>query len=482
MTPSPMDPAPGMQLSRLSDEQCQRLHEAGLVLLERTGVCLYEPEAVALVRAAGASISDGNRARIPPRLVEQALTTAPREVVLHDRAGRPAMRVGGRRTYCGPGSDCLNLIDHRTNERRRPVLQDVVEAITLCDALENMDFVMSVFMPSDVDPAMADRYQMEVMLSRTTKPIVFVTYDMAGCVDAIEMAEAVAGGADALRARPSVLGYINVTTGLRHNQEALQKLLFLAGKGLPALYVPSTSGGATGPITMAGSMAIDYAGMLAGLVISQLKRAGTPLIISAMGGQALDMLTLVDPYAQPEPSGALASLAHFHRLPMFSAGGCSDAKVVDQQAVLEAALTLMVSLLSGGHIIHDLGYLESGLTGSLAQLAMCDEIVAWVRQATRAVEITDETLALDVIEAAGPDGEFLTSDHTLRHVRDRWYPALIDRHNYDDWLARGGQSMAERAGTRVDEILASHAPPALPAATARALRAIVERAARHATA
>ena len=130
--------------------------------------------------------------RIPARLVEQALATAPRRVTLYNRDGQPVMPVEGCHTFFGPGSDCLNIVDHRTGQRRQPMLQDVVEGITVCDALEHIDFVMSMFLPSDVNQEIADRYQMEVMLNHTTKPIVFVTYALSGCVDAIEMAEAVA--------------------------------------------------------------------------------------------------------------------------------------------------------------------------------------------------------------------------------------------------------------------------------------------------
>jgi Trimethylamine:corrinoid methyltransferase len=113
-------------------------------------------------------------------------------------------------------------MDHRTGMRRQPVLQDVVDGITICDALPHIDFVMSLVLPGDVNQAIAERYQMEAMLSYTTKPVVFVTYDFEGCVDAVEMAEAVVGGPEALRQNPMVACYINVTTGLKHNADALQ--------------------------------------------------------------------------------------------------------------------------------------------------------------------------------------------------------------------------------------------------------------------
>lgn len=462
--------------ARLTQEQCQQLHNASLEILERTGARLFNDEALALVRKAGAKVVEENRVHIPARLVEQALSTVPKSVTLHDRNGRPVMPLEGNNYFFGPGSDCLNIIDHRSGERRQPVLQDVVEAMRVCDALNEMDFVMSMFLPSDVGQDIADRYQMEVMLQNTTKPIVLVTYETSGCVDAIEMAEAVAGGADALRERPFVTCYINVTTGLLHNADALEKLLFLAEKGLPALYIPVVSGGTTGPITMAGGLALSNAGVLVGLVISQLKREGAPLIIPGFGGDALDMRTMVDPYCGPDPRGMAQALAHFYQLPMFSLGGASESKLVDQQAGIEAALDMLVAASSGGHIVHDCGYLESGLSGSLAQLVICNEVAGWIRHACRPVEISAETLALDLIDQVGPDGQFLKLPHTRRHMRERWYPDLIDRCTYSGWLANGGRTLGERAAERVSQILASHHCESLSSTVAETIRRVVLRA------
>jgi trimethylamine--corrinoid protein Co-methyltransferase len=356
------------------------------------------------------------------------------------------------------------------------VLQDVVEGMTVCDALPHIDFVMSMFLPSDVDPMASDRYQMEVMLSTTTKPIVFVTNEFSGCVDAVEMAEAVAGGAEALQLRPFAACYINVTTGLIHNEEALQKLLFLAEKGLPAMYVPIVIGGLSGPITPPGSMALINAGVLAGLVLSQLKREGAPFIVPGWGSEGLDMKTLVSPYCSPNPRGLTHAMAHYYNLPSFGLGGCSESKQVDQQAAAEAVLTLMAETLGGANLIHDLGYLESGLTGSLAQLVLCDEIVGWLGHFMAPVEVNEETLALDLIDEIGPDGQFLDTEHTLAHFREHWYPTVFDRHNYDKWQAAGGKSLAERAAERVTKILSEHQPEPLPQDVAQAVQAIVERA------
>ncbi|GAK59624.1 trimethylamine methyltransferase [Candidatus Vecturithrix granuli] len=462
---------------RLSERECQKLHWASLEILERTGARLHHQPAIDLLKKAGASVSDGNRVRIPSTLVENALNTAPSEITLYNRHGEPVIPIEGFRSFFGTGSDCLHILDHRTGERRQPLLQDVVEGMTLCDALPNIDFVMGMFLPEDVPRMTADRYVMETMLHFTTKPIIFVTTDLAGCVDAVEMAEVVVGGPQALQQKPLTACYINVTSGLQHNEEALQKILYLSGKGLPSTYIPVALGGATAPITLAGNMAIWNAGCLVGLVLSQLNRPGAPFITSGWGASALDMRTTVSPYVEPEKQFIAQELAHFYDLPMFAFGGFSDSKLADQQASLEAALTLMTNVLSGSHLVHDLGYLESGLTGSLVQLAICNELISWIKEALRPVEINDETLALDVIDKVGPDGHFLDNEHTLAHFRDRWYPTLIDHNNYEGWIAKGGQDLGQRAAARVTHILAEHTPEPLSPDIQKRLREIVQRAA-----
>ncbi len=463
-----------MIFPRLTESQCRQIHEASLEILERVGVRLDLQEAIDMLKKAGARVDEDNLVHLPSPLVEEALSTAPKQVVLHDRQGNPVMPVEGYRCFYGPGSDCLNIIDHRNGKRREPVLKDLEEGIALCDSLSNIDFVMSMVLPSDVDKAFADRYQMEAMLSHTTKPIIFVAYEFEGCVDCVEMAEVAAGGADVLRRKPNIACYINVVSGLRHNKDALEKLLFLSSKKLPALYIPSSTGGVNSPITPVGSLALDYAGVLVGLVLAQLKQEGAPVIVPGMPSGQLDMRTMVSTYCEPERGHAQA-LAHFYGLPMFSLGGASESKTIDQQAAIEATLTLMAATLTGGNIIHDLGYLESGLTFSLAQLAICDEIVSWFKSFSQEFEVSTETLGLDVIAEVGPEGQFLNTKHTLKHYRERWYPKLFERSTYDSWSKEGGKNLVERAAESVERILVEHKPESLPQKMRQKLRRIVIR-------
>ena len=321
---------------------------------------------------------------------------------MYDRNGNVAIRAGGYRSYYGGGSDCLNILDHHTGERRKAVIDDVRQAATLMDALPEIDFVMSAFLPEDCDQRIYDRYQMEVMLNTTTKPIVFVTPDFEGCVTAVEMCEVVAGSAEAFQSRPFATCYINVTSGLVANAEALQKCMFLAEKGLPQLYIPLNAGGVNSPVTTAGCMASMNAGILLGVVLSQLVRPGAGIAVPGWNGGPYNLQSMVGNYVLADEQGVPTSMGKYYDLPVFGLGGSTDSKLLDQQCGFEATISLMTSLMHGANIVHDVGFMDSGLQGSLQLMALCNDFLGFLRAATAGVRVDDETLALDVIEELGP--------------------------------------------------------------------------------
>ncbi len=461
----------------LTDDQIARLHEASLEIMARTGMRFYEQEALDLFKKAGADVSDGNLVRIPPHLVEWALRTVPKSITIYDRDGRRAMMLGGYRSYFGVGSDCKYIYSPYTGERRQAVLDDVVNGVRLVDALPNLDFVMSMFMPADVPVETYERHQMEVMLRESHKPIVFVGLEAASTVDAVGMAMAVAGGLESLQRYPFVINYVNPTSAFKHDQEGVQRLLFAAERNLPTIYIPGNSRGTTAPMTVAGAMALGNAGQLAGLLLSQLKREGSPFIRTAAGGGTLDMRAMVSSYAAPDGGPFGWDLAHHYGLPIFGTAGCSDAKAFDAQAAAEAALSLFANAVAGANLVHDIGYLDCAMTGSLELVVFCDELIGWIRRYLRGqLEISEETLALDLIHEVGPDGSFLETGHTLRHCREDWLPNLVDRRDYTNWVAAGATTLQERANQRVREILETHHPEPLPDDVYRRVEAITQRA------
>ena len=463
----------GAHYSRLGGQECEKLHRASIEMLEHVGVEVHDEEALNLLVKGGAQ-ADGIVVRIPEVMVLKALAVTPKNLTLFDQKGKIAIRAQGYNSYYGGGSDCLNILDHRTGQRRPAVLQDVVEAQTVQDALPEFSFVMSGFLPSDVDSLIYDRYQMEVMLNHTTKPIVFVSPDFEGCVRAVEMAEIVAGGAEAFQRRPFATCYINVTDGLIANQEALQKCMYLAKKGLPQLYIPLGDG----PHSVGGNTAFAYAGVLLGVVLAQLVREGSPIAVPGWGGGLINLKTMAGSYGMADGQGVALAMAHHYELPTFGMAGCTDSKVLDAQAGAEIALSLVLQTLEGANIIHDLGFMDSGLQGSLPLMAICNDWVEWIRHATAGVDVSHEGLALDVVHEVGPSGDYLSHPHTLANCRDGCYPRLVDMCTYSRWMDRGGLDMAERAAQLVDQILEEHQVEPLPPDIRRDVRTVVEREAR----
>ncbi len=460
--------------ARLGQQECEQIHHATLEILARVGVDVHDERARQILTAGGAE-ADGLRVRIPAYMVARALSTAPQFITLYDRNGKVAMRAGGYNTYYGGGSDCLNILDHRTGQRRKPTLQDCTEAATVMDALPELDFVMSLFLPEDVDQRIYDRYQMQVMLNHTTKPIVFVTPDFEGCVAAVAMCEAVAGGADAFRRKPFATCYINVTSGLIANAEALQKCIYLAEKGLPQLWIPLNAGGVNSPVTTAGCTASMNAGILLGVVLAQLVQPGAPVAVPGWNGGPYNLKTMVGNYVLADEQGVPTSMGKYYNLPVFGLGGSTDAKVLDHQTGMEATVSLMTALLHGANIVHDVGFMDSGLQGSLQLQVMCNDTIGFLRAMTAGVVVDDETLALDVIEELGPTGSYLSHDHTIRHYREPFYSKLADKGPYSNWHDRGATTMEQRAAKMVDKILATHKTQPLPAEVQAQIQAIVER-------
>jgi trimethylamine--corrinoid protein Co-methyltransferase len=330
----------GPQFALLSETQLQDIHLAALEVLRRTGVRFHHQGAVDLLKEAGAFISDGNLVKFPASLVEQALGTAPSRIIMCDRDGQPGMYLEGSKVHFGTGSDCLNLLDPRTGQHRKFAEADLTDAYRLCDALPNIHFVMSVGIPFDVNPALTYDVQMMHMLEDTTKPLVFVTNDLASCQRAIDMAAAVAGGYEALREQQHILLYSEPSSPLQQSDTAVEKLLLMAEYELPVVHSPGPQMGAVAPITMAGGLVMSLAEILSSLVIHQLKRPVAPFVFGA-GIHHMDMSAMQICYASPEfqlTKAAIAELGRWYGLPTWGYEGCSDAKIMDEQAAVEATL------------------------------------------------------------------------------------------------------------------------------------------------
>ena len=273
--------------------------------------------------------------------------------------------------------------------------------------------------------------------------------------------------------------YIEPSSPLTHSVEAVEKILFAAEKGIPAIYTPCIMCGGTGPATLAGTMVQALAEYLVGVVLAQLKRKGAGVIMGGVNS-TMDMATSILSYGAPElalVSAAMTDVSKWLGVPMFSTAGCSDAKVFDQQAAIEATMSVTIAALSGANLIHDVGYLESGLLGSYDMLVMADEVISAAKHILGGVTVTPETLAVDVIDRVGPGGHYMAQEHTRQYFRsEMWFPTLMDRQMRRAWEAGGQQTMADRIRSTALHILDHHEPMPISAQVEGRLREIVAQA------
>jgi len=470
----------------LSDAQCQMIYQATLECLRRTGVKVLNREARELLAQAGARV-EGQRAWIPPSIIQDAVASNPRSFTLWARPAGPGrtqdnrykMQVAPGRVYFGPGPTCTYFIDPQSGERRKSRRGDPGLAALVSDALENVDYVMGLALIDDVTPHLAPVYEVADMLSNTVKPVLAWGYGPDNMDDIVRIALALADSPEALRARPFLAIFATFQSPLVQADEDLANAFRAVEYGLPVVFVGGGAAGTSAPVTGAAVLVVTLAGALTSLAVCQLKKRGTPVCIGGVP-EAMDLRTARPAYGAPEMSlysAAMSDLARYLDLPFMGTSGASEAKVLDLQAAIESTFQTVLSALSRATLVHDVGFLDCADIGSLESLVMNDEIIAMTKRMLRGIEVSDDTLMLDLIDRVGPGGEFVSAKETARRCRaEIWSPNLMDRQAWFNWEAAGALTTHDRIKARLDQILGTHRPPPLPDGAAEAIQAVLDAA------
>jgi trimethylamine--corrinoid protein Co-methyltransferase len=447
----------GARLEVWDAAACQRVHDAAVAVLERCGVEVHYGPALELFAAAGARVDD-SRVRITGDLVAKAMRSAPKSWSVRSRGRDEVVELrDGAGPYYGTGSDCLYVTDPETNERRRVRVADVEAMASTCEKLPNVDFVMSMGLPEDAAQAVDDLAQVAAMLKGTRKPLIVAPRD-GHVLPQIKQMAALAGEAD------SFMIYAMPSPPLMHDEDALTKVIACAELNVPLIYCPAPSAGATAPCTLTGGVVQGVAETLSGMVLHQHVNPGAPFVYGA-GMAVLDMRSAYDPYVTPESLlglQACCDLARFYDLPSFSYSGMSDSKTLDEQWAVDAAITMACGSLSRATLLHDNGYLESGLRSSHETIVLADELVGFMRHFMQTLRVDDESLAVDEICEVGPGGNHLSRPLTRRNHRSFWRTSLFDHQVFDRWEAAGALTLRERVLNMSAEIQAMPRPFELP--------------------
>jgi trimethylamine--corrinoid protein Co-methyltransferase len=301
---------------------------------------------------------------------------------------------------------------------------------------------------------------------------------LQGARDSIQMASILFGSQDELSRKPRMISILCSLTPLVYDERMLGAIMEYARAGQPLLISSLGIAGATSPVTLAGTLAVQNAEVLAGIVLTQLIREGTPVVFAGASTGA-DMQTGVLSSGSPEMAintAATAQMARFYGLPVRSGGAVCDAKYPDAQASYESMMSLLTARFSGiNFVLHSAGILESYNCMSYEKFIIDDEMCGMVKRIIHGMEVNPDTLALDVIKAVGPGGHFLDKDHTFDHFKNELYqPKLSNRDDFVSWQASGSPQSVETANKKYKEILETYEAPELPADVDKDLLKFIE--------
>jgi trimethylamine--corrinoid protein Co-methyltransferase len=442
-------------LSVLSQEERKRILEASFRILEETGVQIDHPEVFRKLGEAGCR-GDEEKRRVffPRRLVEEKVKLCPSRVRFADRKGGLFMAEPGGPSVFWTG----NALNITRGKETRPIREEDFAAFCrVIDALPHIDGVVGTNL-SEYPPGAKDFVGFRVMMENTGKHLRPCIYTPQGVAVIIEMAQAyLAEFGEDLRSRPIVSTGYTIVSPLHWTREGLDVYVRSAGYGMPATVNSECISGATSPVTLAGTLVLANAEALSGIVINQVLEPGRPVIYNLGFSHVMDMRTAEPTTGAPENGLLAAAGAAFARdlnLPS-AAWHCSDASGVDSQSAFEHALVGLVQLLGGANIIWGAGNLEFTRAISLEQAVIDNEIIYGAQRVKRGIEVSDETLALDLIQEFQSSANYLGSDLTLKHFRRELTSfTLANRHRRSEWERRGGKSLEEAALEQVERILA----------------------------
>jgi len=291
------------------------------------------------------------------------------------------------------------------------------------------------------------------------------------------MAEMIAGGREALRQVPFISFITLIISPFKIDRNYGEMLCYLSSKGLPVVVPTEPMCGTTAPVTLAGNILTHVAETLAGITLVQCIKRGAPGICGSVGSIS-DLRTMGNLGGAIERgmiNAAVAQMAQYFQIPVYSTAGTSDAKDVDIQAAFESAMSSLLVAMSGANYIHDIaGLMEADLTVSYEKLVIDNEILGMCQRVIRGIEVNDDTLATELMIEKGPGKDFLAEEHTVRHMREEFFiPRLANRSKREN-LKPGADalSQAKKFVRKIREY--SHESRLLPAVCQRVLKAFPE--------
>jgi trimethylamine--corrinoid protein Co-methyltransferase len=443
----------------------QRIHDESLDVLERVGVRIYSGTALDLLHQHGAEVNREQQVvKIPRDLVERSIESAPKEYTLGARNPDFDVELDNSHVYFTFDGCGVQTIDIDSGMRRPARKQDIVDCARLANVLPGVGYFTPSVAPQDVPLHAHVLHQIHAAYSNTDKFVMSEsTTTGAEARLQIDMAAAVAGGRDKLLQRPTLAAIICAVPPLNLDGGGSEATIEFAKAGVPVMMMSMVEAGVSGPVTMAGTLVVSNAEIMAILTLTQCAKKGAKAIYGSV-------LSMMEPrtgaYVSGSPEAALlcaaiVDLAKHYKLPAQTGTFGTNALVPGSQAATEHSLGTLLAVNAGADMVNGFGLLEASTVLSFEQLMLDYDIVTEILSISKGIEVSDDTIASDLIREVGIGGTFLAKRHTLRHLKDAWSPLVFEYGTYDDWVKHGSIDPVKRANAKARELLkvARSVPP-----------------------
>jgi trimethylamine--corrinoid protein Co-methyltransferase len=451
------------EMEVLNNEEIMAIHEASLYILEKTGILMPLDDAkYDRLEELGVKVGrEKQKVYFPPQVIEEALKKAPSTYTLYARNPENDLPLDGTTGYLTLDGCGNQIIDLDTGELCSSSKKYLGQAVCLADALPQVGFLWPCISAQDCNPKIQPLHELQAMLINSAKHAQAMTaVDPLNAKGSVEIAAAVVGGKENLRKRPIISNFQCSISPLSYDGHGLEAALIFAEAGVPTGFMNMQIGCSTAPATLAGNLALGNAEIVAGMAFLQIFCPGAPTFY----GSSATMMELRRggvTCGGPEDfllQAASAQMAHFYGVPANVGTFATGAKASDWHAGVENAISGSVSMFSKVDMMSGAGLINGARIFSFAQCMMDCEIYEIVRRVTEGIAVSQETLALEVIDRVGSRNHYMVEEHTINHLKEVWQPTVIDRSLYDEWVAKGKPAPDKIAREKAKEILAKHQP------------------------
>lgn len=443
----------------LTEDSIIKIDRTVMRVIEEVGFEVNSEAALNLFEEAGARVDrEERRVHMPQAKARKLIGIAPPEVRLCGQEEKNDIYLGGNRVYTGTGGTALYIYEPATRQKRPATLDDLKRIARLVNRLDNIHLFMLPTYPNELPIEQVDVNRFFAGLDNTTKHIMGGVYTLDGIKQVLRMAEIAAGSAEKLEKRPLVSMIGCSISPLKMDANYGDLVIEIAQRGIPLVCPAEPLCGATSPITLAGNLVIQTADSLMGVMLTQIVKPGTPVIFGSVATNTnlSDFKYLAGSVEMGLLNAAGAQMAQFYHLPFYATGGMTDSKVLDAQSGYESAISSLLCALAGANFIHDAaGMMEFAMTACYEKFVIDSEILGMVMRAVAGIRVSDDTLAFDLIKEVGPGGNFVSARHTRRFMRREHYrPTLSDQNSREEWEAKGGKAIWQKAGEKAKRLIA----------------------------